>query len=496
MKLHSVRFKISVLYTVILGIILVAYSTMLYVSLSYLVYREIDQNLQKKAREIAGAIRDYSDVLEADKQDVPVSLRRALHLDEVELNELLQWPSVKRLDQSWKYKEQALEIKQDYIVVYYPTGDAADKSNNVDDMLLKILETSFKGIAKDKTVITSFTTKDIRLRIITHPLYYANSSKYVIQLATPVDKQLFTLWKRWKIIIMTIPVFLFLAGFIGQFLAMKVFEPIKDIIQTAKTISYEDMSKRVVLEHADEELESLVDAFNDMISRLEKSFKYIEEFSSNVVHELKTPLAIIRGELELALRAERSPDEYKKAIAIALDEAQEMLRTINDLLLLVRLDYRTEVFKFEQLDLIDFLTEVYEQSKVLAAGKSLNISFDALPKSITIKADRLHLRRLFFNLLDNAIKFTPKNGQITITVKRHDRFVQAAIVDTGVGIAEEDLPKIFDRFFHVDRTDEAAPATGLGLSIVQSIAKIHGGKVEVVSQIGKGSTFTVTLPLA
>jgi heavy metal sensor kinase len=495
-KLHSVKFKISVLYTVILGIILVVYSIMLYLGLSYLVYREIDQNLQKKAKEIRETIHDYSNLLKANKDSMPVSLRRVFHLDEVELEELLQWPSIKRLDQLWKYKVQALGIKQDYIVMYYPTGEVAEKSNNVDESLFKIMESSFKGIAQNKTVIKNYGTKEVRLRIVTSPLYDMNRIKYIIQLATPIDKQLFTLWKKWKIFVMTIPILLFLASFIGRFLVIKIFEPIKSVIKTARTISYEDMSKRVELEHADEELEPLVDAFNDMISRLDKSFKYIEEFSSNVVHELKTPLAIIRGELELALRKNRNPEEYKKAIGVALEEAQRMLKTINDLLLLVKLDYRTEAFKFERLDLVDFLTEIYEQSKILALEKNISISLDAPFKSLMIEADRLHLRRLFLNLLDNAIKFTPKGGQINIAVQGQEHLVSVAISDTGVGIAKEDLPKIFDRFFHIDRTDEASSVNGLGLSIVQSIAKIHRGTVEVSSQLVKGSTFTVKLPLS
>ena len=496
MKVHSVKFKISILYTVILGVILVAYSIMLYLGLSYLVYREIDRNLQKKAGEIGETVRDYSQLLKTDKTNIPVSLRRTLHLDEVELDELLQWPSIKKLDQLWNYKVQALGIKQDYIVVYYPEGEVAEKSNNVDGPLFEVLETSFKGAVKSKTAIKNLVMKDVRLRVLTTPLYYANRPKYIIQLATPVEKQQFTLWRRWKIIATTIPLLLFLASFIGRFLVAKIFTPVNDIIKTARTISYEDMSKRVELAHADEELEPLADAFNDMIARLDKSFKYIEEFSSNVVHELKTPLAIIRGELELALRKERSPREYRQAITVALDEAQRMLKTINDLLLLVKLDYRTEAFKFERLDLVDFLNEICEQSKILATEKDIVVSLEAPFKSLAIEADRLHLRRLFLNLIDNAIKFTPKGGRINIAVSCRDRFVYAAICDTGVGIAGEDLPKIFDRFFHVDRTSEAPSVNGLGLSIVQSVAKIHRGQVEVSSQLGKGSTFTVQLPLA
>ncbi len=496
MKLHSVRFKISILYTAILGVILFIYSVMLYLNLSYVVYRETDKNLMIKVKETDEIIRTYSEVFEADKERTPVSLKRAVRLDESEQAEFFQWPSVKRMDQSWRYKVQALGIKQDYIVIYYPTGEIAEKSSNVDDPVLKLLDGCFKSVSHQVVSIKSCSTKDIHLRVVTAPYYRWNNVKYIIQLATPFEPQLFTLSSKWKLILTTIPIFLLLTSFIGRFLVIKIFEPITDITRTAGAISHKDMSKRVELAHADEELVSLVNGFNDMISRLEKSFKYIEEFSSNVAHELKTPLAIIRGELEVVLRKDRTGEEYERAMTIALDESKRMLKTINDLLLLAKLDYQTEIFKFERLDIIDFLNEIYEQTKPLASQKNISVSAHFLFEPLFIEADRLHLRRLFFNLIDNAIKFTPKGGKIDLSVRRENTYVHVVVSDTGVGIAEEDVPKIFDRFFHVDRTDEAPSVNGLGLSIVQSIAKIHRGGVEVVSHLGQGTVFTVKLPLA
>jgi signal transduction histidine kinase len=257
------------------------------------------------------------------------------------------------------------------------------------------------------------------------------------------------------------------------------------------------MSKRVKKELADEEVKKLVSAFNDMIARLETSFQYIEKFSSDVSHELKTPLAIIRGESEVTLRQEREPEEYKRVIQVSLEEVQRMLKIIDDLFLLTRLDYRPEVFKFENFDLLGFFTELYEKMRIVAGEKNLEINLSIPNKPNLIKADRLHLRRLFFNLIDNAIKFTPRNGKIDIKVRYEGKQVVAAISDTGFGIPPEDLSRIFERFFHTHRKDSArAAGNGLGLSIVHSIARIHHGSVKVESELGKGSTFTVTLPLS
>jgi len=215
----------------------------------------------------------------------------------------------------------------------------------------------------------------------------------------------------------------------------------------AKRITHEDLTARVTPRHFDLEMQELAEAFNDMISRLETSFKHIEEFSSHVAHELKTPLTIMRGESELALRKERDPKDYQRAIRTILSESERMLRTIEDLLLLTRLNYRPEALKFEQIDFIKFLKEVYDQEKVLAAKKDIKMnlhlnSSDKIP--VSVKADKLHLRRLFLNIIDNAIKYTPSGGKVTLAVTRGPNNIRTAISDTGQGIRQEDLTKIFE----------------------------------------------------
>ena len=149
-------------------------------------------------------------------------------------------------------------------------------------------------------------------------------------------------------------------GFFGRVFASRILRPIVEITKTAKKITHEDLHSRVEAKHVDEEMKYLVDAFNDMISRLEQSFRYIAEFSSHVAHDLKTPLAIIRGESDIALRKDRTPEEYKRAIMVVLGESERMLRVIEDLLLLTRLDYRPEIFKFERINLAEFLWEISE----------------------------------------------------------------------------------------------------------------------------------------
>jgi signal transduction histidine kinase len=205
----------------------------------------------------------------------------------------------------------------------------------------------------------------------------------------------------------------------------------------------------------------------------------------------------MRGEIELALRKERSVDEYKRVLKVSLGEAKRLLKTVEDLLLLAKLDYRPEIFKFEKFDMIKFFEEICEQTKILASEKEIQVSV-SLPKGkLSLKGDKLHLRRLFYNIIHNATKFTPKEGNINLDVKVQDKKVVTTISDTGIGIPKEDLPKVFDRFFHVERPDQASePGNGLGLHIALSIANIHQGKIDVQSQVNKGTIFTVTLPLS
>jgi len=234
-----------------------------------------------------------------------------------------------------------------------------------------------------------------------------------------------------------------------------------------------------------------------MISRLEKSFQYIAEFSSRVAHELKTPLAIIRGEAQVALRKERSIEEYQRVIQVNLEEVERMIKVVEDILLLTKLEYDTKVFQFEPIDLHEFFNDIVERTRILASEKQMTLKLNLPNERIQIRGDSLHLRRLFFNLIDNALKFSPPGSAVDIGLKPDNGHVKVSVQDQGMGISEEDLPKIFEKFFHWDRRKEASGAgTGLGLSLARSIARAHQGEIEVKSELSKGSTFTVTLPLA
>jgi heavy metal sensor kinase len=297
-------------------------------------------------------------------------------------------------------------------------------------------------------------------------------------------------------ILIPIPLTLLFGYFIGRMIVIRILKPIKEITDTANNITHEDLSLRVKVENVDEELSCLIGAFNDMVSRLGESFEYITDSSSYIAHELKTPIAIIRGESEFALKKEREKEEYKRVISVSLEETKRMLKIIEDLLLLTKMNYQPDVLKFEQIDLTQFTRIIYEQAKILVSNKNIAVNINIPEEAGTINADELHLRRLFLNLIDNAIKFTPANGSIGIALKYDNQKASISITDTGIGIEEKNLPKLFDKFFRIDgKIKDNSPSSGLGLSIAQSIVQLHKGEITVTSRVGNGSIFTVSLPL-
>jgi len=297
-------------------------------------------------------------------------------------------------------------------------------------------------------------------------------------------------------ILIPIPLTLLFGYYIGRLIIMRILKPIKKMTDTVKNITHEDLSLRVKAENVDEELGRLIEAFNDMVSRLGESFEYITDSSSYIAHELKTPIAIIRGESEFALKKERDKEEYKRVISVSLEETKRMLKIIEDLLLLTKMNYQPDVLKFERIDLTQFIRIIYEQAKILSSQKKITVNADIPEEAGMVSADELHLRRLFLNLIDNAIKFTPDNGSIGITLKYENQKAIVSIVDTGIGIEEENMPKLFEKFFRIEgKTKDNSPSSGLGLSIAQSIAELHGGEISVTSRAGQGSNFSVSIPL-
>ncbi len=492
MKFHSIHFKFSVLYVLVLGLILMLFSDILFFSAKYVLYRNLDRGLYAKAKEVAEMIDLYMGSMTPDRAAVMAASRKVIQLEGI---------SKKTHGVRDEVEERLLRIvdkydlRRDAVTLLDAGGTTVMRSGErFSEALEQFLKSNQTAFIRSPVVGPRFSTIGNN-RVIRLPIMLKDRKHYTLQIATST-RDIDRLLREWLVFIaVAISLMIFLASFGGRIFVGQILKPVNQIVSTAEKISHEDLSLRVEAKGADEEIRHLVNAFNDMIKRLEKSFLHIQEFSSHVAHELKTPLAVIRGESEIALRKDRDSGEYRRVLEINLREAQRMVKVIEDMLLMSRLEYESEVYEFKNFDLQDFLKEIHGQSQILASQKEIDVSLKTMEGPILHEGDPVHLRRLFFNLIDNAIKFTPPKGKIEIKVAREKQMTQVSITDNGVGIAPQDLPKIFEKFFHRDKPDlTATPGNGLGLSIALSIARAHQGDIQVRSRQGLGTTFTVILP--
>ncbi len=231
-----------------------------------------------------------------------------------------------------------------------------------------------------------------------------------------------------------------------------------------------------------------------MIGRLERSFAEIRRFTADASHELRTPLTAIRSETEVALRSPLSPADYQHLLGSILEECDRLTRLTDQLLTLCREDTGAAHPSAEPLDLSKLVSGVVETMRPVAEGKGLRVRA-ARNGTLVIHGDEARLRQVFYNLLDNAIKYTLPGGTIDVGLQCQEQTAVVTIDDTGIGIPAEHLPRIFDRFYRVDKArSREHGGTGLGLSIARSIVDAHGGNIRITSALGQGTICTVTLP--
>lgn len=497
-QVSSIKFKVSVLYTVVLGIILVTFCTALYFVLSIYLYQDIDARLKIKAQETLATVRSYVDIVGDKPGALDFGIRKTFFYDADFPVSIFDMGKVKRLETKWQERADVMGLGDSYIAYISPDKSHVIVTKNFPSRLLQVFlqidklpehpgQVVFSNVIYKKDVIRVISASYLSVDGKRHMIHIGTSQRHVAQLLSRLA----------QVMAVGVPMILLLSSFVGLILVNRILDPIEEIAKTASQITHEDLTARIKTRHLDSEVKYLVESFNDMITRLERSFRHINDFSSHAAHELKTPLAIIKGESEVILSRDRSVEEYKTAIGITLQEANRMRTTIEDLLLLAKLDYQPEIFRFDSFDFCDFFFEICEQARMLASKRKLSVKTSIPEKKTYFKGDRLHLRRLFFNLIDNALKFTPSPGQITLTLVCSEKNITVTIADTGIGIPEKNLPKIFDRFYHADhRTDDdVVVSSGLGLSIVQSIVKIHNGHIRVNSKVRQGTAFQITFPV-
>lgn len=319
----------------------------------------------------------------------------------------------------------------------------------------------------------------------------ASAALVVARSTTDIEE---SLGRLLHILLMAIPLTIVLSGGGGVFLARRAFKPIEAMTETAREISESDLSRRIPLTTRDE-LGKLASTLNQMIERLESAFQRRIQFTGDASHELRAPLAVIKAEASLALQKKRSPEVYRKSLEIISQESDHVSGIINQLLTLARADAGKERLTFEIIHLSRFIKEFCSDTEILCREKGLRLQMD-LAAHISVQGNRSSLRRLLHNLISNAIRYTAGGGTISIGLRRENLWAVVSVTDSGIGIPARDIPHLFERFYRVDKArSRNEGGSGLGLAICKHVVDAHKGRVYVESQIGKGSSFYVKLPL-
>jgi heavy metal sensor kinase len=333
-----------------------------------------------------------------------------------------------------------------------------------------------------------------RWRVAAH-LVPGSEGPVVVQVAAtlaPVDHELAELL---AVLLLTGPLALAAALGGGYLLARTALAPVDRMAAAAEQITATRLDRRLEVSNPDDELGRLARTLNGMIARLERSFGEVQRFTADAAHELRTPLAVMRNAAEVALRVPRDAEQYRRVLEEQLEEIERLTRLAEQLLFLCREDAGLVPQSRQSVQLDELVHEVVDHMRAVAAEKGQTITVD-LPAPCPVAGDADQLRRLLFNLLDNAIKHTPDRGAISVSSACLGAEVRVVVADTGNGIAAEHLPHIFDRFYRVDpaRGREATDGIGLGLAICRAIVEGHGGKIDVESTVGRGTQVAFTLP--
>jgi len=395
-----------------------------------------------------------------------------------------------------RYLENVLgkKPKGKFIQIMDSSGRIGAKMSDIEGEALPTSFSALERAMKGEIVYETIEKTKPRLRMITIPIMENKKVTSVVQVGTSLEDFDETIKKLLLIMIISIPSSICVTIVVGYFMAKKALKPVDQIRRAAIKISSSNLDERIDIGGRKDELGRLAETFNAMIGRLKDAFQRINQFSIDVSHELKTPLTILKGETEVALRKEREKHDYQILLMSNLEEIDRMSCIIDDLLLLSKADMKEIKLNVEEVALRDLIMDVCMDMKVVADKKNVELEASEL-EDIRLKGDELKLRRMLLNIVENGIKYSQVGGKVSVSSCQNNGYVKIDVKDNGIGISEEDIKYIFDRFYRADRSRKRESGSGLGLSISRWIAEAHQGSIEVISQPAQGSKFTIKLPI-
>ena len=477
---NSMRVKLTFWYTGVLALILVIFAASLYFYLARATHQRTDDALLDTANSFASSFNsELSD--ESHSGD----------------------DAAKEAAQGFRFRDQQVIVydrERRVVLASSPPGGSLQGNEwftlpVANAQLDKLINSASRSVPSYATFFGGH--RAIRAVAMLMPAGRAN---YTLLVATPLQNQERTLESAREAFSVAIPIALLIAGLGGYFLARKSLAPVVTMGEQAARIGASNLDERIPVPANNTELGRLARIFNDLLSRLDESFAQQKRFMADASHELRTPVAVVCGESEVALsQPMREEKEYRESLTIVNDEGQRLTRMVEDLFTLARADAGEYPLVVADFYLDESVNECVRSVRSLAVQKDLEIFYEAPASEIAFRGDEPLVRRMVLNLLHNAIKYTPEGGQVRVSVKGHQHHSEIVIRDTGPGIPAAAQPHVFDRFFRVDKArsrDESlnGSGAGLGLSIAKWVAELHGGSIALKRSNGAGSTFIISLP--
>jgi two-component system, OmpR family, sensor kinase len=460
------RVRLTLWYGSALAMVLITFSVVLYVLTARNLRDDVDQSLEETA---TAAVRSLQ-----ERGFLPL-------IDEEEL--LSQFPELARIDK--------------FFQIFSPSGTITIRSPNIRQHEVPLSRTALEATLNGQTILESAKyPHEPPLRLISVPIIHRDNLLYIVQVGTSMESIEDTLRRFLILLVVAMPIALAVSLAAGWFLAGRALRPVDAITLAAQRIAAGDLSQRLTMPTAPDEIGRLAGTFNNMIGRLDTSFRQIRQFTSDASHELRTPLTVMKGETELVLRRPRALEDYQAVLESNLEEIDRMTRIVEELLFLSRADMGEVKMESKPVLLETLVEDIHRQAPLLGQDRNIEVVLGTVMPAL-VQGDELRLRELLLNLVENAIKYSHPGGKVEIGLATVGQEAILSVTDQGIGIGPEDHTKIFNRFFRTDGArNHTKKGTGLGLAICAWIVEFHKGRISVKSDVGQGSTFTVTLPLA
>jgi two-component system, OmpR family, sensor kinase len=489
MFFKSIRFKIVAWYTLLLALVLFLFSALAYTSLRKTLTDDLDNMLQLKAEGVSESIDTYWEV--EKNEGIAAGAPREVFSKINNLN-------FNKIAQRW-VKEQSddPELLGIIVAIFGPNGERIAESEEVSGISY-IHERAMKEILSGRN---RFENREFQrnasgeietMRLFIMPVKEDNKLVYIVEVASPVTIFQDALKSVRINFLLLLPLIVLLSAIAGGFLAALIIRPLRRIVGGVRRITAENLKLRIKSPETKDEIRELVDTFNAMLAKLDESFSTQTQLIQDMSHEFRTPLTIMRGEMEVALKKARSQEEYMQVLKSCREETIRLSLLVENLLTLSRLDSHETSMSIRPFDIVNLINGIVSDLWLLAENKKVIISGTGSEK-IFLNGDEHQLRRALLNIIDNAVKYTDEGGRIDIGVFAAGSMVRITVSDSGIGISPENIPLIFNRFFRADKS-RSGDGYGLGLSISRSIIEAHNGTISIESEPGRGTNVTINLP--